>query len=45
MRQIRLHTCNLCTVVVLRVIEDRTLKRNLDMAPLEAMNEANEGKN
>jgi hypothetical protein len=41
----RLHTCNLCTAVVLRVTEEWALKRYLDMAPLEAMNEAGKGKN
>jgi putative transposase len=36
---------NLCTAVVLRVTEEWALKRYLDMEPLNAMNEANEGKN
>ena len=36
---------NLCTAVVLRVTEEWALKRYLDMAPLEAMNEADEDKN
>ena len=35
---------NLCTAVVLRVTEEWALKRYLDMEPLNAMNEANEGK-
>lgn len=35
---------NLCTAVVLRVTEEWALKRYLDMEPLAAMNEANEGK-
>lgn len=40
-----LHTCNLCIAVVLRVTEEWTLKRYLDTAPLEVMDEANEGRN
>lgn len=41
----RLHTCDLCTAVFLQATEERALKRYLDMEPLDAMNEVNEGKN
>ncbi|MBC7806381.1 MAG: IS256 family transposase [Akkermansiaceae bacterium] len=36
---------NLCTAVILRVTEEWALKRYLDIEPLNAMNEASEGKN
>ena len=36
---------NLCTAVLLRVTEEWALKKYLDMEPLNAMKEADEGKN